>query len=317
MRIHLFLLHLRLASRLAFVALLLFFVVCCSAPQQQENKKENFASPGQQPESRQEEKAGSTESAIVSEEPDPPALPEQSDTAETPVPLAVRPKEDKSEKTKPRIAIIIDDMGYHEQIGLQLLGLDLNLTFAFLPGAPHTVEQADLAFARKRDILVHLPMQPKSEQWDPGPGALLLKYSREELYRQTEKLLAKVPHSVGANNHMGSEFTENRNAMHSVLLALQKQSLFFIDSFTTAHSTGLSEARKMGIPAARRHVFLDNAHDMAKVRRQIQELVTRAHSKGHAIGIGHPHTATLAALTECSRTLLASVEIVGVHALVR
>jgi hypothetical protein len=43
----------------------------------------------------------------------------------------------------------------------------------------------------------------------------------------------------------------------------------------------------MGIPAARRQVFLDNVATEEAVLKQLEELVRVARSKGTAIGIGH------------------------------
>ena len=55
--------------------------------------------------------------------------------------IKLAPKDDG----KPLVAIVIDDMGYREATGDQILALNLNLSFAFLPFAPHTTEQAAIA----------------------------------------------------------------------------------------------------------------------------------------------------------------------------
>jgi polysaccharide deacetylase 2 family uncharacterized protein YibQ len=217
----------------------------------------------------------------------------------------------------PRVAIIIDDMGYHQQIGRRLLALNLNLTFSFLPEAPFTLEQENQAWQQGRDVMLHMPMEAGDAVWDPGPGALYLKFSPEKMRAMVEKDLAAVPHAIGSNNHMGSKFTEDRAAMHEVLGVLKRRGLFFIDSYTTAASTGLDEARKMSVPTARRHVFLDNIQDREKICRQLDQLVILAKKKGWAIGIGHPHQATLSALSSCGKQLGNSVEVVSVHTLVR
>ncbi len=218
---------------------------------------------------------------------------------------------------RPRVALIIDDMGYHQQIGRRLLALDLNLTFSFLPQAPYTKKQEELAWEKGHDVLLHLPMQAHGAAWDPGPGALYLKYSTPRIQALVEEDLQSVPHAIGSNNHMGSSFTENRAAMHAVLAVLKKRGLFFVDSYTTAASIGLAEARRMAVPSARRHVFLDNIQDKKKICRQLDSLVLLAMKKGWAIGIGHPHQATLEALTDCGKRIGTRVRIVGVHTLVR
>lgn len=216
----------------------------------------------------------------------------------------------------PRIAIIIDDMGFHRHLGDQLLELDLNLTFSFLPHAPFTADQAKTAHRAGRDVLVHLPMEPKDAAWDPGPGALMVGDPPELLRKKTEQMLAAVPHAIGANNHMGSRFTEEQAAMRLVIAILQKHALLFIDSFTSLHSQGLQTAQQAGLPSARRHIFLDNDQDPDRILQQLTKLIALARQQDAAIGIGHPYPATLTALAQCQKTFCREIEIVGVHQLV-
>ncbi len=219
------------------------------------------------------------------------------------------------DSTLPMVAIIIDDMGYHKEIGNELLALPMNLTFSFLAAAPYTTELEEIAFQSGRVVLLHQPMEPKSKEWDPGPGALLLGQSKEEQKTLFAKNLQAVPHAVGINNHMGSLYTEDRAAMDDLMQLVRAQGIFFIDSFTTAQSQGLTAARAAGVMTARRHVFLDNVHSQDKVCKQLQKLVKSAEENGWAIGIGHPNEATLAALTNCRKDLLNRVRLVSAQEL--
>ncbi len=216
----------------------------------------------------------------------------------------------------PMVSIIIDDMGYHKKIGYELLALPMNLTFSFLAAAPYTTELEEKAFQAGRCILLHQPMEPKSDKWDPGPGALLLGQSAEEQARLFRKNLEGVPHAVGINNHMGSLYTENRAAMDSLMLLIREQGLFFVDSFTTAKSQGLAAARAAGVPTARRHIFLDNVHKQDKVCKQLKKLFENAKKNGWAIGIGHPNKATYAALSNCRECLGQDVRLVSAQELI-
>jgi polysaccharide deacetylase 2 family uncharacterized protein YibQ len=215
----------------------------------------------------------------------------------------------------PMVAIIIDDMGYHQKIGHELLALPMNLTFSFLAAAPHTKELEEIAFQAGRVILLHLPMEPKGKEWDPGPGALLVGQSTEEQKTLFYENLQAVPHAVGVNNHMGSLYTEDRAAMDSLMQLILAEELFFVDSFTTAKTQGLAAAIAAGVPTAKRHVFLDNVHSENKVCEQLHKLVESAEKTGWAIGIGHPNEATLAALTNCRGKLLERVRLVGAQEL--
>jgi len=228
-----------------------------------------------------------------------------------------RPPVDRAGAGLPMVAIIIDDMGYHGRIGRDLLALNLNLTFSFLPGAPFTKQQEETAWVKGRTVMLHLPMQAKSSRWNPGPGAIYSSFSPQRIRSVVLEDLKSVPHAVGCNNHMGSGFTENRKGMREVLAVLKEQRLFFIDSFTTSASIGMAEARMMGVATARRQVFLDNVQDVGRICRQLDHLLALARDHGQAIGIAHPHRATLEALRRCGSGIGKRADLVGVDRLVR
>ena len=125
------------------------------------------------------------QSGIVFEEPDPPDHEE---------PVSDLPDEGTlPEKKLPKVAIIIDDLGYHELIGDKLLNFPITLSYSFLPFAPHTGKQELFAFNSGKTVLLHLPLEPKLPHWDPGPGALLLSDSPELQKEKFEQALDAVP----------------------------------------------------------------------------------------------------------------------------
>ncbi len=73
----------------------------------------------------------------------------------------------------------------------------------------------------------------------------------------------------------------------------------FLDSRTTAKSVALKQARAQGVPALRRHIFLDHFRTPPQfVRQQLEQAVRHAKRDGYAIAIGHPYPVTLATLEE-------------------
>ena len=75
---------------------------------------------------------------------------------------------------------------------------------------------------------------------------------------------------------------------------LRARDLLFLDSVTASTSVGAVSARRAGVPYAERDVFLDNEwNDRAAIARQFDRLETMARRTGSAVGIGHPHSATL------------------------
>lgn len=216
------------------------------------------------------------------------------------------------------VAIIVDDLGGDLTLMQDFLDLRLNLTAAVLPNVPHARESAELAHADGREVLLHIPMEPQDYPVvDPGANALMVDLSTEEVQKRLRDYLHTVPWVVGANNHMGSRFTENREGMKGVLHVLKEQGLFFVDSRTTADSVAMVEAEQLQIANAERDLFLDNELNEDAIRRQIRQLIKIAKEQGSAIGICHPHLETYAALKKEAPTFVAlGVNLVAVSALI-
>lgn len=241
-------------------------------------------------------------------------------TAEIPLP-ATQPAAHKeppaTPSKKPMVAIIIDDMGYQPAIGRKMLDLPLHLSFSFLPGGPQTKDLARVAKSRKRDILLHLPLEATDRTVDPGPGALAVAMDPQELEKKFAEDLAAVPMAIGLNNHMGSRFTEERPAMAALLSLVKQRGLFFLDSRTSNKSIACTVAKDAGVSCLSRHLFLDNDQSQAAVVKQVDALLALAEKNGWAVGIGHPHPATLAALTMRQQALSERVEVVGIGTIFR
>jgi polysaccharide deacetylase 2 family uncharacterized protein YibQ len=195
----------------------------------------------------------------------------------------------------PALGIIIDDIGYDLLRGRQALALPGAMTYAFIPGTPNTPTLAREAYARGKEIMVHLPME--ADNGAPlEAGGLVRRMSHEDLRVATAAGLAAVPNAVGVNNHMGSLLTRDEPAMAAVMTALASGPYYFVDSRTTERSVAERVARRQGVAASRRDVFLDNERSEAYIEAQFAELVRTALERGNAIAIAHPYPETLAVL---------------------
>jgi len=217
---------------------------------------------------------------------------------------------------KARLALVIDDMG--EDVGLArgLAALDAPMAFAVWPDSGNREAVLKVLRARQREILIHLPMQPKGfPQVNPGRHALLVNMTAEQIQAATQRAIERVPGAIGINNHMGSEFTESPFAMRAALSAMKDKGLFFLDSRTTPHTVGEQEAKKLGLRHFHRDVFLDNEQEVPAILKQLRQAESIARTKGQAIAIGHPHPATLDALRQWLKDRDASVHVVPLTAL--
>ena len=204
---------------------------------------------------------------------------------------------------RPRIAVIIDDMGLDRRRSEKILALPGPLTISFMSYAEDLARQTGDARAHGHELMMHLPMEPLGEGIDAGPGTLSESLPAEELKKRLVADLDRFKGYVGINNHMGSKFTAFAPGMQLVMEELHRRGLLFIDSLTTDHSVGLAVSRHAGVPAAARNVFLDNEADLGAVNGQLAKLEELARRKGDAIAIGHPRDATIAALAAWLPTL--------------
>ncbi len=200
--------------------------------------------------------------------------------------------------TRAYIAIIIDDLGINWASGLKAIRLPGPVALSILPDQTFSTQLAQHAHGRRKDVILHLPMEPVERKDLLPTNGLRTDMSEDEIYRSVENGLASVPHAIAINNHMGSAFTSDKKAMSRLMAAVQELNpgLFFIDSLTTPRSVARRQAAARGIPSLARSVFLDNERSEAAIEKQFDELVSIARKYGGALAIGHPFPETLAVL---------------------
>lgn len=196
-----------------------------------------------------------------------------------------------------RIALVIDDMGLNMRESRRAVALPAAVTLSYIPYAPRLREQTREAREEGHELMLHMPMEPMGHD-NPGPGALLTGLPEEELRQRLVMALSSFGGFDGVNNHMGSKFTASESGMEIVVNELKQRQLFFLDSRTSSQTVGEKVARREGLPAIARDVFLDDSMTYEAVKRQIEQLEHVARRKGYAVAIGHPHPATLQALEE-------------------
>ena len=206
---------------------------------------------------------------------------------------ATTPSSSQRQEALPKIAIILDDLGYNRPSGEQALQLPGNITYAIIPFTPHGATLAQEAHDRNREVILHMPMESSDPNRRLDQGGLTSDLNEQEVRARVQQALDAVPHIVGLNNHMGSNVTGDVNIMHWLMQEVQDRPLYFIDSMTNPHSVANSSALHYQIPSLKRDIFLDNVQTAESIDRMFQSLVRIAQKRGHAIAIGHPYPATL------------------------
>jgi polysaccharide deacetylase 2 family uncharacterized protein YibQ len=175
----------------------------------------------------------------------------------------------------PKIAIVIDDVGFDVELARSFLALKPPPSLSILPTAPHAQVIAHEALRKGVEVL------------------LLANMGEEEFIETLNGDLSKVPGAKGVNNHMGSLLTEREDKMALLFRELKKRHLFFVDSRTTPHTVAARVAEEMKVPVASRSVFLDNELSEEAMRAQWDRLLVTARQKGYALVIAHPHRETM------------------------
>ncbi len=197
------------------------------------------------------------------------------------------------------VAIVIDDMGQSLRAAEELIALRQNLTLSVMPNLPFSRQTAEQAHRAGLEVMLHLPMQPEpGSHASVSPRQIALGMKPQQVEQLVESGLASVPYVEGVNNHMGSAATANRALMEDVMHVLASRRLFFIDSRTTPATVALDVARRMGVPAFYRSVFLDDTESVPATLSQLRLLIADARRRGAALAIGHPYPTTIAALRE-------------------
>ncbi|MGA2774677.1 MAG: divergent polysaccharide deacetylase family protein [Candidatus Omnitrophota bacterium] len=198
---------------------------------------------------------------------------------------------------KGKIAIVIDDWGYNLNNIPIAEGIKYPFTASVLPNLKSSKEAAYRLHSAGFEVILHLPMEPK-EKYGLEKNTITVSTDKESINKIISEDLSNIVYAKGISNHMGSRATEDSRIMTLVFKELKNRHLYFLDSFVTPRSVCREVAGKIGIPSAKRDIFLDNKVEKTYIRQQINKLKSCSRRKGWAVGIGHDRKVTLETLKE-------------------
>lgn len=210
-----------------------------------------------------------------------------------------KPRVSESLKHSPQyfIAIIIDDMGYRYQSGKRAINLPADITYSFLPYAPHARKLANMANSQQKEIMLHIPMEANSGK-ALGPGGLTAEMPKAVFDLELKHNLSAIPFIKGVNNHMGSLLTQQTEKMIWLMEALVEKEIYFIDSRTSVNSQALNAARQFGIRSETRDIFVDHDLSEKKMQQQLRLAMAVAKRRGSVVVIAHPFPETIKLLEQ-------------------
>ncbi|MEN1727438.1 MAG: divergent polysaccharide deacetylase family protein [Pseudomonadota bacterium] len=200
----------------------------------------------------------------------------------------------------PRIAIVIDDVGYQWHLDQRAMDLEGPVALGIIPESPHAYQLARRAEARDREVWAHLPLAGlRYDNCQAGLTCLDANWSHELIREHLTAQLALVPGAIGINNHQGSQFTSDPFAVSQLINAItdlnreRGQPLIVMDSRTVINSQLERLAKEAGLDTLSRRVFLDHRNEWDAIESAWDVLIRLAHRHGQAIAIGHSRQLTL------------------------
>jgi polysaccharide deacetylase 2 family uncharacterized protein YibQ len=213
---------------------------------------------------------------------------------------------------KPKLVIIIDDVTTPKELhAIEALGI--KITPSIFPPSERSMKSHLLAKGLNH-FMIHLPMESGSKQFNTQYKTLFTTDSEAKIQERVKEIRQLFPTGHYINNHTGSVFTANFDAMMGLYKALREEGFIFVDSLTIGTSKVKKVMNVFGDDYIARDVFIDNEHTISYIHHQLQIAVEDAKRKGYAIAIGHPHCTTLEALAQAT-DILAEVELVYIDAL--
>lgn len=204
---------------------------------------------------------------------------------------------------KAYITLILDDAGENLELAKEFMDLPCPVIFSVWPRSSHAAAVAVLAHEKGLPVYLHQPMEAlphKGQKVDIGAGGLYTSMNYEEMREVIYENILSVPYVQGVNNHMGSKFSLDKNAIIKFYKAVQEIKPYFLvlDSLTTPQSKIYRIGKENGFLVAKRDFFIDNEADKKTILKELDKAYELSKKHKPVVVIGHVRKTTLQALKE-------------------
>lgn len=204
---------------------------------------------------------------------------------------------------KSYISLILDDAGENLALARECMDLPYPVIFSVWPESTHATMVAVLAHEKGLPVYLHQPMEalPRSGQTvNIGESGLYTSMTYEQMRDVLYQNILSIPYAQGVNNHMGSKFSLDSNAINKFYKAVQEIKPYFLvlDSITTPQSKIYRIGKENGFLVAKRDIFIDNEADKKSILQELGHAYEQAKKHKRVVIIGHVRKATLQALKE-------------------
>lgn len=209
-------------------------------------------------------------------------LPKIGDDGRLPWKVYARPS--SSLETRPRIAVVVTNLGLSERSTEAAIALPGAVTLAFSPYAPRIEEWITRAREAGHEVMIGLPMEPRDfPRSDAGLLSLMTSVDEEQNLMNLQRVLSVGSGYIGVVNYQGSGFTASRAAMQPILTALTERGLVYLDTLENATSVAPELSEKLDTPFATADLVLDQSLSRPMVTARLSQLELVAKNQKTAI----------------------------------
>jgi polysaccharide deacetylase 2 family uncharacterized protein YibQ len=127
------------------------------------------------------------------------------------------------------LAVVLYGFGDDERLGSEFMALPATFSVALPPGEKSVPPLIKAAHERRREIVLHLPLEPINyPQVSPGPGTLLVTMRPARIAGLMKRYIEQARPLIAVANHMGSLATQDATLMGAVYRSLRSSGLPFL-----------------------------------------------------------------------------------------
>jgi polysaccharide deacetylase 2 family uncharacterized protein YibQ len=218
-----------------------------------------------------------------------------------------------------RIAIVVGGIGLDPATTRSAIAmLPGNVSLALVPYGSDLKQTVGDARADGHELLLQIPLEPYGyPKTDPGPRTLTVAAPAATTLDDLSWFLSRATNYVGVVNYMGAAFTSAPQPLSTLLDAVGKRGLLYLDDGSSPRSLArdLASGRT---PFLKADLVLDPDLTPAAIDARLEQLVAIAKSRGQAIATATAFPVTIDRIAAFARTAAArDVTLVPVTALVR
>ncbi len=206
-------------------------------------------------------------------------LPKRGKNEVTPSRLYAHPFQRKPEQVP--IAFMVTDVGFDRESIAMILTLPPEISVAYSPYRQDGEDHSEALRRGGHEVWTMLPVI--SERYpsdDPGPLGLLPRMTADQVIGQTQKILAKIPGSVGVMLPADEAVTPMKEIIAPALQEISSRGLLVGLSHPSRTIEQVSSDKAMAESIRRVDLVLDTVADEPQIKSKLNGLIAAAGEKG-------------------------------------